>query len=159
MAVLEYAVGKDTVSACYQMLRSSGYRGRYEAFLGDQGSIELSESPAGTAVYRDPKTPDWDKWVQMDLLKAQGGPTSQPTQEGVIQAKQTQPPSRYELPMVMSDPYHTPHLTNFFDAVQGQGELNCPAEAAYVTQITTLKIYEAIAAGRTLELTREDCLA
>lgn len=156
MALLEYRDGERTVTAAYQLLTANGYRGKREIFLGDQGSIELSETSAGTAVYRDPKTPDWDRWVELGLLRTQGAPPAAPIQEGVIHAKPTQPPARYELPVEMVDPYPTPHLTNFFDAVQGRGQLNCPPESAYVTQVTVLKIYEAITAGCNLELSPAD---
>jgi hypothetical protein len=54
------------------------------------------------------------------------------------------------------EPFPAPHLTNFFDAVQSKGELNCPADAAYITQVTAMKVYEAIEAGCTLKLTAED---
>jgi len=156
MAVLEYADGDRTVAGAYQLLTSNGYRGKREIFLGDQGSIELSEAPSGTAVYRDPKTPDWDRWVELGLLKTEGAPPPTPVEEGVIRAKQTQPPARYELPVEMQDPYATPHLANFFDSVQGKGQLDCPAESAYVTQVTALKVYEAISRGCTVELSPGD---
>ena len=46
--------------------------------------------------------------------------------------------------------YHQPHLENFFNAIRGKAKLNCPAEEAYKTAVTVLKVNEAVEAGRRL---------
>ena len=46
----------------------------------------------------------------------------------------------------LRDPYHQPHLQNFFDAVRGKATLNCPAEIGYETAVSVLKVNEAIEA-------------
>jgi hypothetical protein len=50
------------------------------------------------------------------------------------------------VPVSLRDPYHQPHLQNFFDAVRGKAELTCPSEVAYETAVAVLKVNEAIEA-------------
>jgi hypothetical protein len=57
---------------------------------------------------------------------------------------------------VLSDPYHQPHLQNFFDTVRGQAKLNCPAEIGYESAVSVLKVNEAIEARSRLSFKPED---
>jgi hypothetical protein len=57
---------------------------------------------------------------------------------------------------VLRDPYHQPHLQNFFDAVRGKGKLNCPSEVAYETAVAVLKVNDAIEAKSRLSFKPED---
>lgn len=152
MAVFEYETEKGTVSAFYQTIMSNGYGGSFEAFLGNEGTLEISESAARGGIYRDPQAGDWETWVRLGFVSKPGEAEQEaPESEGVIEVAQTKPPTVYELPVKMSDPYHKPHLQNFFDAVRGQAKLNCGAETAYKTTVSILKVNEAIQAGKTLE--------
>ena len=65
-------------------------------------------------------------------------------------------PDRHSVPVALRDPYHQPHLQNFFDAVRGKAKLNCPAEVAYETAVAVLKVNEAIEAGSRLSFKPED---
>ena len=51
----------------------------------------------------------------------------------------------------MLDPYHLPHLSNFFNSVRGLEKLNCPGEIGYETAVSVLKVNQAIEAGKRLE--------
>ena len=53
-------------------------------------------------------------------------------------------PDQHTVPLTLRDPYHQPHLQNFFDAVRGETTLNCPAGEAYQTAVAVLKVNEAI---------------
>jgi predicted dehydrogenase len=154
MAILEYETSDGPVSASYRTITTNGYRGNFEVFMGDEGTLELSESPGSGGVYRDPQAPDWDKWVRLGLLGGQAMTQKKPD-EGVIRVQQTQPPVSYEIPVKFDKPNHQPHLQNFFEAIRGRAELSCPAEAAYATNVAALKINEAIAANRTLDFAPE----
>ena len=55
-------------------------------------------------------------------------------------------PDQHTVPVTLRDPYHQPHLQNFFDAIRGKAKLNCPAEEAYRTAVAVLKVNEAIEA-------------
>jgi hypothetical protein len=56
----------------------------------------------------------------------------------------------------LTDPYHKPHLENFFNAIRGNAKLNCPAEVGYETAVTVLKVNEAIEANQRLAFNPEE---
>jgi len=152
MAVYEYPMPTGTVRAHYQTITTNGFGGYYELFLGDQGSLEISESGARAKVYRDvANAPDWGSLVKRGLLMA---PTEDPkpqTPPGVVlDVRETAPPPSYALPVQSLKLYHQPHLENFFDAIRGRAKLTCPAEVGYETAVTVLKVNEAVEAGRRL---------
>jgi hypothetical protein len=65
-------------------------------------------------------------------------------------------PDQHAVPVTLRDPYHQPHLQNFFDAVRGKGKLNCPAEVAFETAVAVLKVNEAVEARAWLPFKPED---
>ena len=65
-------------------------------------------------------------------------------------------PDQHTVPVVLRDPYHQPHLQNFFDAVRGKAKLNCPAEVAFETAVAVLKVNEAIESRSRLSFKREE---
>ena len=172
MAVYEYETARGSVTAFYQTLSASASGGYFENFMGDQGSLTISESPGKCAVYRDKDhAPAWDRWIKAGLLYKQcqcetecieeaiekcksecNCPQITEKQTGsVLDPRESPPPPKYELPIVMKQKVHRCHLENFFDAIRGKEKLNCPAEIGYETAVTVLKVNEAIAAGRKLE--------
>ncbi len=159
MALFEYETEKGPLMAHYQMIASSGYGGSFEAFLGDQGSLELSESPTRGGVYRDSEAPDWTKWVRLGFLRSPDMNAEEVTASVALEAQETKPPARYEIPVVVDIPYHQPHPANFFDAIRGQAALTYTPEQAYQTIVTVLKINEAVAAGQTLSFSPQDFAA
>ena len=45
-------------------------------------------------------------------------------------------PDEHKVSIVLRDPYHQPHLQNFFDAVRGKAKLNCPPEIGYESAVS-----------------------
>jgi hypothetical protein len=67
----EYETGKkQTVRAFYQTITTNSSNGYFETFMGDEGTLHISESASRGAVYREPSAPDWDKWVKAGFLNA-----------------------------------------------------------------------------------------
>jgi hypothetical protein len=62
----------------------------------------------------------------------------------------------YALPVTFNKAIHQPHLENFFNAIRGKAELNCPADEAFRSESVIHKASEAIAARRTLDITPAD---
>ena len=128
--------------------------------MGDQGTLLISESEvnyAGT-LYRDPNAPAWDEWVQKGYVTA---PKEQETKAksdsgAIADVRESVAPDQHTVPVTLRDPYHQPHLQNFFDAVRGKGTLNCPAEEAYQTAVAVLKVNEAVEAKMPLAFKPED---
>ena len=96
---------------------------------------------------RDPNAPAWDEWVQKGYVTAPKEVETEEKEEGsVLDVRESVSPDEHRVPVVLRDPYHQPHLQNFFDAVRGKAKLNCPAEVGYESAVTVLKVNEAIEA-------------
>ena len=123
--------------------------------LQGEGTLSISESAGRGAVYREPTAPDWDKWVKLGFLLE---PKEEETAESdaVVDARETIAPPSYEIPVELKDPYHKPHLVNFFNAIRGKEKLNCPAEIGYETAVAVLKVNDAVEAGCKLDFKPEE---
>jgi predicted dehydrogenase len=160
MAIYEYELGDRTVRAFYQTITSNSSNGYSETFMGDEGTLVISEAAGLGSIYREAWVPaeNWEKWVKMGYIKE---PVKQeeekPAGDAVLDVRESPKPPSYDIPVTMDGkPYHQPHLENFFDAVRGKAKLNCPAEIGYETAATVLKVNEAVAAGQKLEFKPED---
>ena len=159
MAIYEYDTPAGKVRAYYQTQTTNGSQGYFENFMGDQGTLVLSESEANFpgSLYRDPNAPAWDEWVQKGWISAPQVQETKPKNEGaVLDVRESVAPDLHKVPVVLKDPYHQPHLQNFFDAVRGKAKLNCPAEVGFESAATVLKVNEAIEAGRRLTFAPEE---
>jgi len=150
LATFEYDTPQGKVRAFYQTISTNSNQGYSESFMGDQGTLIISESASRGAAYREPTAPEWDKWVSLGYLKAPGAEPKKAQTDAVLDVRETLAPPSFELPVKYDDPYHKPHLENFFNAVRGTEKLNCPAEVGYETAVTVLKVNEAVEAGRKL---------
>ncbi len=153
MAIYEFDTPEGRARAYYQTQTTNGSQGYFENFMGDQGTLVISESEAANsgAVYRDPNAPAWDEWVQRGWISA---PKLQEVaaqdEEAVLDVRESISPDEHRIPVVLRDPYHQPHLENFFNTVRGDANLNCPAEVGYETAVAVLKVNEAIEAKQRL---------
>jgi len=159
MAIYEYETKAGPVRAYYQTQTTNGSQGYFENFMGDQGTLVISESEANYPgfLYRDPNAPAWDSWVQKGWVSA---PKIQEAkaegEEATLDVRESVSPDLHRVPVVLRDPYHQPHLENFFDSVRGTAKLNCPAEVGYESAVTVLKVNEAIEAKARLSFRPED---
>ncbi|HNV02616.1 MAG TPA: Gfo/Idh/MocA family oxidoreductase [Vicinamibacterales bacterium] len=158
MVVFDYDTPAGPVKAYYQTQTTNGSLGYFENFMGDQGTLLISESEVHAAkVYRDTNAPPWDEWVQKGYITA---PKLQEAVEkdkaAVTDVRESVSPDEHKVPIVLKDPYHQPHLQNFFDAVRGSATLNCPPEIGYESAVAVLKVNDAIEAKSRLSFTPED---
>jgi len=156
MVIYEYELGDRTTRAFYQTITSNSSNGYFESFMGDEGTLIISEAAGRTTIYREAWVPadNWEKWLKMGYIKepAKKEEEAKPASDAVLDVRESPKPPSYDIPVTMEGkPYHQPHLENFFDAVRGKAKLNCPAEIGYETAATVLKVNEAIAAGKRLE--------
>ncbi|MFC1782390.1 Gfo/Idh/MocA family oxidoreductase [Planctomycetota bacterium] len=159
MAIYEYDTAAGPVRAFYQTHTTTGSKGYFENFMGDQGTLDISENKA--AVYREVYLlkDAWDKWIKKGYLTEPADKDVEVVvkEEGAeLNVAESPPAPKYDFTVVLDKPFHQPHLENFFDAIRGQAQLNCPAEDGYQTAVTVLKVNEAVAAGKTLEFKPED---
>lgn len=156
MAIYEYQTKQGVVRAFYQTITSNSSQGYFETFMGDKGTLQISESSSRGSVYREPTSPEWDNWVKEGILKAPVEEKKEEDTTAVLDVRETLAPPAFEIPVDMGDKkYHQPHLENFFSTVRGKEKLNCPAEIGYETAVAVLKVNEAVEANRRLEF-RED---
>ena len=159
MVIYEYETAQGPVRAYYQTQTTNGSQGYFETFMGDQGTLIVSESEANYPgfLYRDPNAPAWDEWIRKGYVSAPKLQEAKEEEEGaVLDVRESVSPDQHRIPVVLRDPYHQPHLQNFFDAVRGTAKLNCPAEAGYETAVTVLKVNEAIDAKQRLSFGPEE---
>ncbi len=156
MAIFEYDTAQGPVRAFYQVLTTTSAGGGYfEQFMGDEGSVKISENPTLTKVYREDRAPEWDKWIDLNYLRrSEGAPD--PKKAETVDVRETAPLVAYELPVVLDKPLHQPHLENFFAAVRGEGTLNCDAAHAFESEAPIFMVNPAVAARKTIDLKPED---
>ncbi|MBZ0258626.1 Gfo/Idh/MocA family oxidoreductase [bacterium] len=158
MAVFEYDTPKGTIRAFYQTINSNSNFGYFENFMGDEGTLYVSESSGRVKVYREPNAPDWEKWVKLNILKSAAPPKEEKKEESesVLDIKESVIPPTYDVPVEFSDPVYQPHLQNFFSAMKGEAKLACPPEVAYAATVMTIKLNEAAQNGQKIEFKPED---
>ncbi len=167
IAIFEYPTKEGVVRATYEVLTTTSAGGGYhEYFMGDEGSLKLSENPKYTKLYREARAPEWDQWTTKGVVAAPlsgegapppvapweklgvkqlGGPS-----KAVVDVRETAALSAWDIPVTLDKAIHQPHLENFFDAVRKGTPLNCPGESAFATAVTILKINQSIAAQKLL---------
>jgi predicted dehydrogenase len=157
MALFEYDTEAGPVRGFYQVLNTSSYGGFFEVFMGDGGSLVISEDERKGMYLPEQKAQkrDWEE-LSKNKVAADGkegielkigetlDPSGKPTAEGQKMLEE------------IKKPVHQLHLENFFDAVRGKGQLNSPAELSYESTVSVLKINDAIAAGTRLEYKPEE---
>lgn len=156
MAIYEYQPPRGAVRAFYQTITTNSYGGYFEVFMGDEGTLLISEAAGRAGIYRERSAPEWDKWVKSGYLEAPKEAAYETDSQAVVDSRETPAPPSYELPVTFNDPYHKPHLENFFAAVRGKAKLNCPAEAGYETAVTVLKVNEAVEEAKRLVFGRDE---
>jgi predicted dehydrogenase len=158
MVIYEYDTAQGPVRAFYQVLTTTSAGGGYfEQFMGDEGSVKISENPSLTKVYREDRAPDWDKWIDLNYLRRSA--VAAPAKDATVDVRETAPLVAFELPVVLDKPLHQPHLENFFGAVRGQGKLNCDAAHAFSSEAAIFKVNPAVTARKALDFSPEDFIA
>ncbi len=150
MAIFEFPGDQGLVRAFYQTLTTNSNQGYYEAFMGDQGTLFITESAGRGGVYREQSAPDWSRWVELGYVNAPEEEEVSLDESLVLDVRETLAPPQYQIPVEFNDPYHMPHLVNFFNAVRGEEELNCPAEVGYESAVAVLKVNDAVERGQKL---------
>ena len=159
MAIYEYQTAAGKARAYYKTQTTNGSQGYFETFMGDQGTLVLSESEQtySGSIYREISAPAWDEWVQKGYIaapKIQAAPTEESV--AVLDVRESVSPDEHRIPIELTDPYHQPHLENFFNAIRGTAKLNCPAEVGYETAVTVLKVNDAVEANQRLAFAPEE---
>lgn len=155
MVIYEYPLAQGVARAFYQVQTTTSSGGGYfETFMGDEGSIVISENPRLTKVYREDRAPEWSQWAERNYIR-QLAAQPQPKSD-TVDVRETKAAVGYEIPVVLNKPIHQPHLENFFDAIRGKAKLTCDGRHAFESEATIFKVNESAAQGRVLPFTPED---
>jgi predicted dehydrogenase len=159
MVIYEFPLAQGVARAFYQVQTTTSAGGGYfEMFMGDEGSIKMSEDPSLCAIYREARAPSWDELVQKGYIRAKVGAAS-PTDAVKVDVRETAPLAEFEIPVFFNKPPHMPHLENFFNAIRGTAKLNCPADEAFSSEYVIHKANEAIPAQKRIAITAEEVKA
>lgn len=165
MAIYEFKTKQGVVNrAYYQVLTTSSRGAFYEQFMGEYGSLTLSEIAArGNTVQRETYTGDqgkreWDKFIDMGLMLPVKSPVKSAAQstDVTLDVRVTQAADGNQLPVDLLKPAHMPHLENFFDAVRKGTPLSCPVDLAYESAVAVLSANRSVAEGKTIHFKPED---
>jgi predicted dehydrogenase len=159
MVIYEYPLDQGVARAFYQVQTTSSAGGGYfEMFMGDDGTIKMSEDPSICAIYREARADavSWDDLAQKGYVRAKPASAIDATK---IDVRETAQLAEYEIPVFFNKPPHQPHLENFFNAIRGTAKLNCPADEAFGSEYIIHKANEAIAAETRIEITSEETRA
>ena len=148
LALFKYKTEHGIVRAFYQTITTNSNQGYFETFMGDQGALTISESAGRVGVFKEQSAPLWDKWVDKGFLLAPDENEKKENTSAMLDVRETAAPPKYTLPIKFNDPYHKPHLENFFNTIRGKDTLNCPVEVGYETAVAVLKVNKAIKAKR-----------
>lgn len=158
MGLLEYNTPTGPVRASYQALTTSSYGKYYETFIGDEGALVMSENAQFTRLFREPISPTWHDRYKDIVTPPPNLKRAQSSIPGVLVETSASPdyPEEFQMTIKMNDPYHRPHLVNFFDAIRNGAALNCPVETGYASTMTALAINKAIETGEKIRFKPED---
>lgn len=159
MVIYEYPRPEGMARAFYQVQTTTSAGGGYfESFMGDEGTIKMSEDPSLCAIYREARATgvSWDDLAQKGYVKLNESASASAAK---VDVRETAQLAQYDIPVFFNKPPHQPHLENFFDAIRGKAKLNCPADEAFTSEYVIHKANEAIAAQRKILITPEEVIA
>lgn len=158
MTIYEFDTESGPARALYQVQTTTKYGGFYESFMGENGSIVISEVPQrGDWAMREAHAPEWDSLVRDGYLKTEKPPLQKiDTKNIFLDVRVTAEAGRWPLPVELAKPAHQPHLENFFSAILNGTPLSCPAEIGYESAVAVLKANEAVASRRMMMLRPQD---
>jgi predicted dehydrogenase len=159
MAIYEYQTPAGRVRSFYQVLNTTSFGGYYEAFMGDEGTLVISEDPKKGHIFREKeaKRRDWeDEAAKVELMDREAielkiGETLTPTGQ--------KDPEGQRLLAESLKPPHQLHLENFFNAIRQGTPLTCPPEVAFAVCVSVLRANEALDHGGRYDFRPEEFVA
>ncbi|MEK7767574.1 MAG: Gfo/Idh/MocA family oxidoreductase, partial [bacterium] len=159
MAIYEYKTAAGPVRAFYQVLNTTSHGGYYEAFMGDAGSLEISEDPKVGHFFRETvaEKAAWEDDAERVLTMGKEAIELKVGETRKADGRVAE--NAFQLEEDAKKPVHQPHLENFFAAIRGRGTLSSPAAEAFATTVAILKTNEAVAAGCRVPIAPRDFIA
>ena len=156
MVIYEYPFPDGVARAFYQVQTTTSAGGGYfEMFMGDEGSLKMSEDPKLSAIYREARAPSWDALISKNYIRAQAAPAAA-ADATKVDVRETAQLAAFDIPVSFNKKPHQPHLENFFNAIRGKAKLNCPGDEAFRSEYVIHKANEAISAGCRIEISASE---
>jgi len=146
MTIYEFETESGSTRAFYQVQTTTKHGGFYETFMGENGSLVISEVPQfGNWAMREAHAPEWDSLVKEGYLISETPPLQKvDTKDIFLDVRVTAEAGRWPLPVELAKPPHQPHLENFFNAILYSTPLSCRAETGYESAVLVLKANDAV---------------
>lgn len=151
LAIYEYATEAGPVRSFYQVLNTSSQGGFYEQFMGDEGTLVISDDGRTGYIVREvhAKRREWED--EAAKVEEMGREAIELKIGETLTAEGTKDPEAQAMMEASQKDSRLLHLENFFGAVRGAAELTCPAHVAFETCVTVLKANDAVESGCRLE--------
>ena len=149
----------EVARAYYQVLTTTSNGGGYfETFMGDRGSLKISETAANIKAYSETDgKPYFDFLVSQDALSPSRVAAAPPPSDGIADARASAAPEGFDLTSRLGSKYiHQFHIENFFRAIRGEAKLNCDGAHAFQSEAPIFRINEAVEAEKRLFFTDDD---
>ena len=181
MAIYEYDIDGQTSRGYYQVLTTTSSQGFYEKFMGENGTLSISESDAVNQIYREARAPSWDEYAQKGMVvkdlskepvyhrfweqpkKWPGAhlPSRWLANKSTADVRETKGLDPWELPIKLEVRPHAPHIKAFFDAARANdpAAVNCTVQDAFATCVTVLSSIKAIENGGIYEFKKGEFTA
>ncbi len=159
MAIYEYDTAAGPVRGFYQVLNTTSHGGYFETFMGDEGSMILSEDPQKCLLFREmhAKRREWED--EAAKVESQGREAIEVKIGETLARGGSKTPKGQRLLEEIKKPLHQLHLENFFNAIRTGSPLSCPPEVGFETAVSVLRANEAVEAGRRIEFTSDEFVA
>lgn len=156
MTIYEYDTQAGPVRAFYQVLNTTSHGGFFETFMGDEGSLVVSEDTRKGYILRELKAKrrEWEdeaakiETMDREAIELKIGETLTPEGQRTPEAER--------MLAEAAKPPHQLHLENFFNAIRNATPLSCPAEVAFEVCVSVLRANEAIDTGRRIDFEPDD---
>ena len=147
MAIYEYQTEAGPVRSFYEVLNTTSHGGFYEQFMGDEGSLVISDDGRTGQIFREvhAKRREWED--EADKVEAMGREAIALKIGETLTPEGKKDPKAEELAAQSQKDSRLLHLENFFDAIRNGTPLSCPAEVAFDTCVTVLRANQAVEAG------------
>jgi predicted dehydrogenase len=159
IVIYEYPLADGVARAFYQVQTTTSAGGGYfEMFMGDDGTIKMSEDPSLCAIYREARATSvsWDDLAGKGYVRARAVSAADAAK---VDVRETAQLAEYEIPVFFNKPPHQPHLENFFSAIRGTSKLNCPGDEAFSSEYSIHRANDAVLAQTRVAITPEEVRA
>lgn len=156
MAIYEYATAAGPVRGFYQVLNTTSHGGFFETFMGDEGSMVISEDARKGQFYREvqAKRREWED--ESETVESMGREAIELKIGETLAPDGSKDPEGQRLLAESQKPVHQLHLENFFNAIRNGSPLSCPPEIGYETAVSVLKANDSVEAGCRVPFTPDE---